>query len=70
MSKGDILRARRVAVSLGHRHDRLQKPGEVGGGDLGLAGVDFKEDLDVAGEDLGVGVLAMNSFVGAVVRLR
>lgn len=55
MSKGDILRARRVAVSLGHRHDRLQKPGEVGGGDLGLARVDFEEDLGVAGEDLGVG---------------
>ncbi len=57
MSKGDILRARRVAVSVGHRHDCLQKPGKDGGGDLGLARVDFEEDLGVVGEDLGVGAL-------------
>ena len=41
MSKGDILRERRLAGLPSHRHDCLQKTGQVGGGDLGLAGVDF-----------------------------
>ena len=39
---------------MGHR---INKTRDFGGGDMGLAGVDFEEDSGVAGEDLGVGAL-------------
>ena len=39
---------------VGHR---IKKTRDFGGGDVGLAGVDFEEDLSVTREDFGVGAL-------------